>query len=196
MKRFFDFNIAFLGLLLLSPFIIAIGVLIKFSDKGPVFFKHKRVGKDGKIFRLYKFRSMRFKKSAENGGFEPGNISQITSVGKILRRTKIDELPQLINVLRGDLTLVGPRPEVRKWTKVYPEKWAVVLSVKPGITDYASIKYRNEEEILASSNNPENTYFKEILPQKLDLNIEYVNQHSILKDLNIIFQTLYVIIFK
>ena len=196
MKRIFDFVVALFGLIILIPIFFVISFLIKFDDKGPVFFKQKRVGKSGKLFMLYKFRSMRVIESLDNGSFEPGNISRITSLGKFLRRTKLDELPQLFNVLKGDMSMVGPRPEVEKWVAAYPERWKRVLCVKPGITDNSSIVYRNEESLLAESDDPENTYKEIILPKKLDLYEEYVVNNSFLGDLKLIFKTIFSVIIK
>jgi len=139
---------------------------------------------------------MHLLESTQKGTFHAGDNSRITPLGKFLRKTKIDELPQLYNVLKGDMSIVGPRPEVEKWTKVYPEKWAIVHKIKPGITDNASILFRNEEEILKNSPNPEEAYKNEILPRKLDLYIDYVNNHSLLGDMKIIFYTVKVVLFK
>ena len=177
MKRIFDFVVALFGLIILVPLFFVIGFLIKFDDKGPVFFKQKRVGKGGKLFMLYKFRSMRVPAFSEQGSFEPGNISRITSIGKFLRRTKLDELPQLFNVLKGEMSFVGPRPEVEKWVAVCPERWERVLSVKPGITDNSSIVYRSEELLLSDSEDPEKTYKEIILPKKLDFYEEYIENN-------------------
>lgn len=163
---------------------------------GPILFRQLRVGKNGKLFRLNKFRTMRVLKEAEKGIFDAGNSSRITPLGKFLRKTKLDELPQLFNVLRGDMSIVGPRPEVKQWTEDYPEKWAIVHSVRPGITDNASILFRNEEEILAASSNPTETYKNEILPKKLDLYIDYVNNKSFIGDVKIILKTIYTVIAK
>lgn len=163
---------------------------------GPIIFLQQRIGLNGKPFYLYKFRSMYILGEAKIGTFHAGDTSRITPLGKFLRKTKLDELPQLFNVLKGDMSIVGPRPEVEKWTKVYPEKWAIVHKVKPGITDNASILFRNEEEILKNSPNPEETYKNEILPRKLDLYIDYVNNHSFLGDMKIIFHTIKVVLFK
>ena len=196
MKRTFDFVVSLLGLIILAPLFFVIGFLIKFNDKGPVFFKQKRVGKDGKLFMLYKFRSMRVPEFSEQGSFEPGNISRVTVIGKFLRRTKLDELSQLINVLKGEMSFVGPRPEVEKWVAVYPERWKRVLCVKPGITDNSSIVYRSEESLLAESNDPENTYKEIILPKKLDLYEEYVVDNSFFGDLKLIFKTIFSVIIK
>lgn len=133
---------------------------------------------------------------AAKGSFDAGNSSRITPFGRFLRKTKLDELPQLFNVLKGEMSIVGPRPEVKQWTEVYPEKWQIVHTVKPGITDNASIEFRNEEELLAQSVDPIKTYREEILPRKLDLYIEYVNKQSFGGDLKIIFKTIEAIIFK
>lgn len=189
-KRLFDFITSFLGLILLCILFMVISLLIKLNDYGPVFFKQKRVGRGGKLFVLYKFRSMKVLKSAKEGIFEPGNTSRITSLGKFLRRTKLDELPQLINVLKGEMSLVGPRPEIEKWVAVYPERWIRILSVKPGITDNASIIYRSEESLLAKSEDPEKIYKEIILPKKLELYEAYVLNHSFYGDLKLIFKTL------
>jgi lipopolysaccharide/colanic/teichoic acid biosynthesis glycosyltransferase len=196
MKRIFDIALSFVALLLLIPLFIIISILIKLNDAGPVFFRHRRVGKDGKLFMLYKFRSMRVLKSAAEGSFEPGETSRITPIGKFLRSTKLDELPQLINVLVGDMSLVGPRPEVEKWVAVYPDRWKRILTVRPGITDNSSIVYRREESLLAESEDPEKTYREEILPRKLDLYEDYIIHHSFYKDLKLIYKTLLSVIFK
>ena len=163
---------------------------------GPIFFIQTRIGKGGKEFRLLKFRTMLVKPQTSEGSFDAGDQSRITSLGKILRKTKLDEIPQLINVLRGDMSLVGPRPEVRKWTEVYPEQWTIVHQVLPGITDNASIEFRNEEELLAQSSNPEETYKNVILPRKLEIYIKYVNHHSLGGDLMIIIRTIQSVIVK
>jgi lipopolysaccharide/colanic/teichoic acid biosynthesis glycosyltransferase len=130
------------------------------------------------------------------GEFSAGDKSRITKTGKVLRKIKIDEFPQFINVLKGEMSIVGPRPEVKKWTEVYPEKWAIVHTVKPGITDNASIEFRNEEELLAASDDPEKTYRDVILPRKLELYIDYVNKNSLYGDIKIIFQTVFAVIFR
>lgn len=196
MKRIFDVVFTLLGLIVLAPLFLVIAFLIKLFDNGPVFFKQKRVGKDGKLFILYKFRSMRGSEYLEHGSFEPGNISRVTAIGKFLRRTKLDELPQLINILKGEMSFVGPRPEVEKWVAVYPERWKRILCVKPGITDNSSIVYRSEESILAESVDPENTYREIILPKKLDLYEDYVINNSFFGDLKLIFRTIFSVIFK
>ena len=196
LKRGFDFVSSYTGIVLSAPLFLIITLIISTSMPGPILFRQLRVGKNGKLFRLNKFRTMRVLKEAEKGSFDAGNSSRITPLGKFLRKTKLDELPQLFNVLRGDMSIVGPRPEVKQWTEVYSEKWAIVHSVRPGITDNASILFRNEEEILAASSNPIETYKNEILPKKLDLYIDYVNNQSLIGDVKIILKTIYTVIAK
>ena len=196
MKRTFDFIVSFVGLILFFPLFLLISFLIKLNGKGPLFFIQKRIGRSGKPFLMYKFRTMRNSKSYKEGSFEPGNISRVTSIGKFLRRTKLDELPQLINVIKGEMSLVGPRPEVEKWVAIYPERWTRVLTVKPGITDNSSFFFRNEESLLAESDDPERTYKEIILPKKLDLYEDYVTNGSFSGDLKLIFKTVSSIIFN
>jgi lipopolysaccharide/colanic/teichoic acid biosynthesis glycosyltransferase len=195
-REIFDSIMAIIALCIAAPLLLIITLLISLTMPGPILFRQLRVGKKGKLFRLNKFRTMKVLKEAEKGSFDVGNSSRITSLGRFLRRTKIDELPQLFNVLIGDMAIVGPRPEVKQWTEIYPEKWAIVHKVKPGITDNASILFRNEEEILAKSSNPTETYRNEILPKKLDLYIDYVNNQSLFGDLKIILRTIYTVIAK
>lgn len=195
-KKKFDLIASLLGLLVLLPIMILTFILIKFTMPGPVFFIQTRIGKGGKEFRLLKFRTMLIKPKTSEGSFDAGDHSRITPLGKILRKTKLDEIPQLINVIKGEMSLVGPRPEVRKWIAVYPEKWAIVHQLMPGITDNASIEFRNEEELLARSSNPEETYRNVILPRKLEIYINYVNHHSFFGDLMIIIQTIQSVLLK
>jgi len=176
--------------LVLSPFFILISFLIKITSPGPVFFLQKRMGKGGYTFKLIKFRSMHVNPVEEINEFTPGDDTRITKFGKILRRTKIDELPELINVFSGDMSLVGPRPEVPKYRHVYVRKFEPILSLRPGITDLASIKYRDEERLLAKSPNPDQVYRNEILPDKLQLVLKYMDNISFKTDLKIIFLTL------
>ena len=157
------------GLAFAWPFLGLIGLAILLNSGRPVIFSQERVGLDGRPFRLKKFRTMRRLKGAEAGLFEPGSQARVTPVGRFLRAYKLDELPQLWNVLMGDMSLVGPRPEIRKWVEAYPERWREVLETRPGITDPASILYRDEEAILAASPDPEKTYREIILPHKLDI---------------------------
>jgi len=196
MKRLFDIIASLIGLVLLAPLFLIISLIIWFSNSGPVFFHHQRIGKNGKMFMLYKFRSMRVPEFPEHENFNPGDTSRVTQLGKFLRRLKLDELPQLLNVLKGDMSLVGPRPEIARWIAAYPERWAKVLKVKPGITDNASILFRREEYLLATSEDPEKTYREVILPKKLDLYEEYVVKRSFFGDIKLIFKTLFSILLK
>jgi len=195
-KTILDFFLSALGILFLLPVWIIISIIIVINSGFPIFFRQTRVGKGGKDFRLLKFRTMRSNKTSAKGSFDAGDTSRVTAEGSFLRRTKLDELPQLVNVLVGEMSLVGPRPEVRQWVNAYPEKWRVIHKVKPGITDNASILFRNEEEILASSIEPEETYRNIILPKKLSLYLEYVKTQSLAQDCQIIFKTLLILIRK
>ena len=188
-KRILDVAVSSVALVVLSPVLIVIGVVVASSSRGGAFFRQQRVGRDGTPFTMLKFRSMTTSQDTRANAFTPGQRHRITTVGAILRKTKLDELPQLWNVLIGDMSLVGPRPEVPQWTKVYPKRWEVVLSVRPGITDPASIEYRDEESILASAEDPDACYRDEILPRKLDLSEAYVRNRSFLGDLAILIRT-------
>jgi lipopolysaccharide/colanic/teichoic acid biosynthesis glycosyltransferase len=189
-KRSFDIFAAFAGLIVLSPLFVILSLLILFTDGFPVLFRQRRIGRDGMPFILLKFRTMTRKPGSENGLFEPGATQRVTLTGRFLRKYKLDELPQLVNVLKGDMSIVGPRPEVEKYVHYYPEKWAGVHKVRPGITDKASIMFRNEEEILSGAADPDVEYITKILPVKLDLNLEYITSCSFSGDLKIIFSTL------
>jgi lipopolysaccharide/colanic/teichoic acid biosynthesis glycosyltransferase len=184
-KRVFDLAVSSLGLLGFFPMMVLVAILVRLSSPGPVFFRQERMGRGGRGFRLFKFRTM----SPGNGappGFAPGDTSRVTRVGRVLRETKLDELPQLINVLAGDLSLVGPRPEVPDYRSFYRGEFGRILEVRPGITDPASVKYRQEEKILALSDDPERTYEQSILPDKLRMNLEYAGNISFGKDLKIL----------
>ena len=188
-KRGIDILFSLIGLICLFPFFIFISFFIFITSKGGVFFVQLRVGKNNNDFKLYKFRTM-FLNSDSKGLLTVGNNDKrITKLGYYLRKNKLDELPQLINVLNGTMSLVGPRPEVRKYVNLYNSEQKSILDVKPGITDLASIMYYNENEILANSVNPEQTYINEIMPIKLELNKQYINEMSLLTDLKIIFKT-------
>ena len=189
LKRLLDLASALLGLLILSPVIAAIAVAVRLSSPGPVLFRQVRVGLGGKDFTMLKFRTMSVQAGSEAGNFDAGDTSRITRVGRYLRAMKLDELPQLWNVVRGDMSLVGPRPEVRKWVEAAPECWAIVHSVKPGITDPAAILYRDEETILAGAPDPEELYREQVLPRKLDLYAEYVRTRTFWGDLKILGRT-------
>lgn len=186
MKRLFDILASSLALLLLAPLAVVIAALVKIDSPGPAFFRQVRIGRHGHPFRLLKFRSMEETEGAENGRFDAGSSMRVTRFGRILRKSKLDEIPQLLNILKGDMSLVGPRPEVRKWTEVYPERWRTVLEVRPGLTDRASIEFIDEERLLAESEDPEETYRSVILPQKLDAAEEYVRSRTMAGDLKVI----------
>ena len=190
MKRLFDILASLIGLILLSPFLILISFAIVITSGFPVFYLQTRVGKNNVDFKLFKFRSMANNSDKKGLLTVGGRDPRITPVGYILRRFKLDELPQLFNVLFGNMSLVGSRPEVRKYVDMYNEEQKKVLSVQPGITDYASLDYINENELLAKSSNPEETYIKEVMPAKLQLNLKYINEAGLGTDLKIIFKTI------
>jgi lipopolysaccharide/colanic/teichoic acid biosynthesis glycosyltransferase len=189
MKRLFDFLFSLIGLIFLLPFFIVIALIIILTSKGSVFYLQKRVGINGEDFNLFKFRTM--KPNSDKHGLLTigGRDPRITSVGYFLRKYKLDELPQLFNVLFGDMSIVGPRPEVRKYVDLYSEEQLKVLSVRPGITDQASISYFNENELLGKSNDPEKRYIEEIMPKKLELNLEYIKDNNMFKDICLILKT-------
>lgn len=189
-KRLFDGGAAVAGLLLLSPVLLALAALVRATSSGPALFIQTRIGRDGRPFGCLKFRTMTVRPDVEQQGFEAGQAGRVTRFGRFLRKTKLDELPQLWNVLKGDMSLVGPRPEVRKWVEAYPERWARVLTVRPGITDPASIEFRNEEDVLSRSADPERTYREDVLPRKLDLYEQYVREQSLSGDWAILWKTL------
>jgi lipopolysaccharide/colanic/teichoic acid biosynthesis glycosyltransferase len=194
LKRLLDIVISMLGLVLLSPFLLVIAICINVDSAGSPIFKQVRVGRFNKDFFLYKFRTMHAN-AEKYGQLTIGKRDpRITSIGFFLRKYKLDELPQLANVLLGDMSLVGPRPEVRKYVAFYSTEQLSVLSVRPGITDPASIKFIKENELLAQSKNPEVTYINEIMPQKLSLNLAYIQKQSLATDIYIIFSTLIKII--
>lgn len=188
-KRSFDIAASLVGLLISLPLLSVIAVAVSLTDGLPILFAQERIGWCGRRFVLYKFRTMRPAPNTQFGSFDAGDASRVTLIGRLLRKTKLDELPQLWNVLRGDMSLVGPRPEVEKWVAVYAKRWDQVHRVRPGITDPASIVFRNEEDILAKAPDPEAAYRDEILPRKLSLYEEYVKNRSFWGDLRIIFQT-------
>ena len=194
LKRLFDFIASLLGLLILFPFFLAVGLIIKIDSNGPVFYKQSRIGVFGREFKIYKFRTM-YLGSDKKGMLSIGNQdNRITKIGYYLRKYKVDELAQLINVVFGEMSLVGPRPEVNKYVEMYSKEDRSILSVKPGITDYASIYFRDETELLKNAANPEKFYVEKILPKKLTLNKKYLAEKSFFVDLKIIFKTLLVII--
>jgi lipopolysaccharide/colanic/teichoic acid biosynthesis glycosyltransferase len=188
-KRGFDIFFSFLGLLILLPFFLVLAVWIAVDSKGGVLYKQVRVGRHGKDFTLFKLRTM--KTGSDHKGLLTigGKDPRVTRSGFLLRKYKLDELPQLLNVLIGDMSLVGPRPEVRKYVTLYTPEQLQVLYVKPGITDYASIEYSNESELLSKSPNPEKFYIEVIMPEKLRMNLRYIKQQGVLSDLYIIWLT-------
>jgi len=190
LKRTFDIIFSIMGIILLSPFFLMIYIWIKMDSPGPAIFKQTRIGKNGKEFQIFKFRTMVVDAEKLGKQITVGNDKRITRSGMFLRKSKLDELPQLFNVLIGDMSFVGPRPEVPRYTSMYSGEQKKVLNVRPGITDYASIKYRDENEILAQSNNPEKTYIEQIMVDKLKLNMKYIEEMSFWNDIKIIFQTL------
>lgn len=190
MKRLFDIIVSGLGLLLFSPLFLILAIGIKLDSRGPVFYRQMRVGKSNKDFRIFKFRSMKI-------GSDKGSLvtigkrdPRITRIGYYMRKLKLDELPQLINVFVGDMSLVGPRPEVRHYVNYWTPEQMHVLDVRPGITDPASIKFHNESEIIGLSENPEDYYINVIMQEKLKLYLEYINQQSFFGDIKLIFKTL------
>jgi lipopolysaccharide/colanic/teichoic acid biosynthesis glycosyltransferase len=194
LKRIFDILFSLTGLIILSPLFIIIIIAVKFNSKGSSLYVQKRVGVNGKDFNLYKFRTM-FLDSDKKGLLTVGGRDpRITGTGYYLRKYKLDELPQLYNVLKGDMSFVGPRPEVRKYVNLYSKEQKKVLSIRPGITDVASIKYRNENEILDGQENPEEYYIENILPDKINMNLNYLNDRSFFKDVKVIFNTLTAIV--
>lgn len=189
-KRLFDVVFAALALLLLGPVLLAVALWVLFDSPGPVFFRQQRVGRGGQLFGIYKFRTMRVGAEAAGPQITVGHDARITRAGAWLRRSKLDELPQFFNVLRGDMSVVGPRPEVPRYVALYPaDVRDTVLSVRPGITDLASIAFRDESVLLANSPDPERTYTEQILPTKLRYAQHYVRQRSLWLDLRIIVWT-------
>ena len=195
-KRSLDFVMAALGLVLLSPLLLIVAAAVRLTSPGPALFRQRRVGRHGRDFTLLKFRTMTVKPLTESGQFEPGDVSRVTAVGRFLRGTKLDELPQLWNVLRGEMSLVGPRPEVRPWVERFPDRWRVILQVRPGITDPAAILYRDEESILRASTNPEQLYEEQILPSKLAIYESYVKDRTLLGDVKILLSTFLALVFR
>ena len=194
MKRLFDIIASGCGLLVLSPVFIIVALWIKIDSKGPVFFRQVRVGRYNKDFRIFKFRSMRVGSDKGSQVTIGGRDPRVTRSGYFIRKFKIDELPQLINVFVGDMSLVGPRPEVRHYVNYWTPDQMKVLDVRPGITDPASIRYRNENELLEKAENPERYYIDVIMQQKIELYLEYVEKSSFWYDIKLIFQTFKVII--
>ena len=194
MKRLFDILLSGIGLLIISPLLLIVAIWIKLDSPGPIFYRQVRVGRYNKDFRIFKFRSMRI--GSDKGSLVTigGRDPRITRSGYFIRKFKIDELPQLINVFVGDMSLVGPRPEVRHYVNYWTEEQMHVLDVRPGITDPASIKFRNENELLAQAEDPERYYIEVIMQDKIKLYLEYVANHNLWYDIKLIFQTFWVIV--
>lgn len=195
MKRIFDIVSSGIVLVVFSPVFILIGIWIILDSKGGMFYKQTRVGLNGANFELYKFRTMRpnsDKVKITVGDRDP----RVTTVGYFLRKYKLDELPQLINILRGEMSVVGPRPEVPQYVELYTPEQRKVLTVKPGLTDYASLEYVDESELLSQSDDPNKTYIEEIMPAKINLGVKYVDQQSFGLDLKLIFKTIFKIVQK
>lgn len=189
MKRLFDFSASLIGLLVLAPVVLVIAAAIRIGSKGPALFRQERVGRFFEPFTILKFRTMTTLTGAESGRFDAGDQSRVTSIGRLLRATKLDEIPQLWNVIKGEMSLVGPRPEVAKWVTHDNPQWHIVLSVRPGITDPAAIEFSNEEQLLAGANDPESMYREQILPRKLQLYVDYIQNRSLITDLLVILRT-------
>nr|WP_295903189.1 sugar transferase [uncultured Bdellovibrio sp.] len=190
-KRQFDFILALIGLLVLSPLFLVVAAWIKFDSKGPVFFRQVRVGLKGKTFRIHKFRTMSTDAEKIGPQLTIGKDSRVTLSGQFLRRYKLDELPQLLDVLQGKMSFVGPRPEVPRYVEKYPEALKdKALSVRPGITDWASLEFKDENEILGQSEDPERDYVEKIIPIKLKYHLQYIENASMSQDLELIFRTL------
>jgi lipopolysaccharide/colanic/teichoic acid biosynthesis glycosyltransferase len=191
-KRGFDVICSFLGLVVLSPLLLVTALLVGLTSPGGVLFRQERMGLGGKPFIIYKFRTMR----KDNAGLKitTGSDSRITPVGRFLRKSKIDELPQLFNVLKGDMSFVGPRPEVQEYTDLYTPEQRRIFLVRPGITGIASIEFRNENELLTASTDPNRTYVEEIMPRKLELDLAYIPKASVGYDIRLIFKTLLAVV--
>ncbi len=184
------------GLLVLSPLFLVLAIWIKLDSDGPVFYRQVRVGRDNKDFKLYKFRSMRVGADKQGLITVGGRDPRVTRSGYFIRKYKLDEFPQLINVFLGDMSLVGPRPEVRKYVSLYTPEQMKVLSVRPGITSLASIRYRNENDILAAADDPDKCYVEKVMQDKLAIDLEYVEKHSFWYDIELIFRTFWEIVSK
>ncbi|MDN5332052.1 MAG: hypothetical protein PWP45_1277 [Tepidanaerobacteraceae bacterium] len=191
-KRLFDIFWSFIGLILLLPLFVIVAVLIKIEDGGPVFFRQERIGFKGKKFKIWKFRTMVVDAEKKGKQITVSNDPRITKIGRLLRKYKIDELPQLINVLKGDMSLVGPRPEVERYVRLYNDEQKQVLNFVPGITDPASLAFRNENELLSLEKDPEKFYIEEIMPIKIKMNLDYLKKANLWTDFVVIIKTIFV----
>lgn len=195
-KRLFDLFSCALGLVFLAPVFLLVALAIRLDSPGPVFFRQERVGRFGRPFRIFKFRTMVADAERRGAQVSRGDDPRITRIGQFLRRYKLDELPQLLNVVRGEMSLVGPRPEVPRYVAAYPEAYARILQVRPGITDFAALEFRNENELLSGVENPEKKYLEDILPRKIEYYYSYISRQSMATDLRLIFRTLGAILFR
>lgn len=190
-KRLFDFTVSFVALVILLPVFLLLAMMIRSESAGPVLYLQERVGKNGRLFRLWKFRTMHTDADKLQAITVGKRDPRITRVGTFLRKYKLDELPQLVNVLMGEMSFVGPRPELKKFVDLYTAEQKQVIGVRPGITDYASIQFRNENELLEGKADPIDFYIREIMPVKLGLNLKYIREQSFWLDMRIIFQTIF-----
>src|SRR3990167_1938811 len=188
-KRLFDLILSFLGLLILSPFFVAIAIAIKRDSVGMIFYKGKRIGRFGKPFLIYKFRTMVVNADKKGASSTADDDTRLTKIGIFLRKYKLEDLPQLINILKGEMSFVGPRPQVAWVVKLYNDEEKKILNVRPGITDYASIKFSNEGEILKGSSDPDKAYMEKIHPEKMKLGLQYAQNHSLWIDIKILYKT-------
>ncbi len=188
-KRLFDVAISGVGLCLLAPFLTIIALVIKVGDGGPVFFRQHRVGYKGRIFEIWKFRTMMVDADRHGGVLTIGDDRRVTPAGRWLRAVKLDELPQLFNVLRGEMSLVGPRPEVPRYVSMYTDEQRRVLDIYPGITDVASVRFSRESELLGAASDPERVYIQEIMPEKIRLNLEYAASATVWRDFKVLLGT-------
>ncbi|HVB56307.1 MAG TPA: sugar transferase [Candidatus Acidoferrales bacterium] len=196
MKRAFDFGSSLIGLIALTPLTLALVIVVTLDSRGPIFYRGVRVGRYGKLFRIFKFRTMVQNAEKLGASSTPEDDPRVTRVGRFLRKYKMDELPQLLNVIRGEMSLVGPRPQLLWAVERYSPEEKEVLSVRPGITDYASLRFRNEGEILRGSMDPDKDYFDKIHPEKMRLSLEYVRRQSFWLDCDILVRTLGAVIFR
>ncbi|MEX1000594.1 MAG: sugar transferase [Crocinitomicaceae bacterium] len=187
-KRLFDIVSSLIVLIILFPFLLIIGIWISMDSKGGPFYRQVRVGKNGRHFKLLKFRSMRVG-ADKKGQLTVGDDFRVTKIGRFIRRYKIDEFPQLINVIKGDMSIVGPRPEVPEYVELYNAEQRKVLKVLPGLTDYATIAFIDEQKVLGKATDPEDAYIHEVMPAKLNLNLKYINERSFFVDIRIVFKT-------
>ena len=191
MKRMFDIVVAAAALVVLFPLLVLSALLIKLDSPGPIFFKQERIGRNFRPFWIYKFRTMAQDAPARGGLVTIGEDARVTRVGRLLRKSKIDEIPQLTNILKGDMALVGPRPEVRYYVELFRRDYEEILKVRPGLTDLASLKYRDEAALLGKAANPEDEYMRHVLPDKIRLAKDYLRRSSFLFDLGLILKTLF-----